>query len=185
MKVLSNIISVLINRTPDFKWVLILILFLPFSSFSQTEPDTVLTIYSSGNIRMNSGYSLKNAELIALMKKCPKALKYMRMAKAKHEAETALIILGTATLIPALYIGIDMQLNNEYDNPSKTTLFYTLAAVGVGLDLIGLIAGSGYKKTKRKAVEQYNDCLKQRGSTTGVRINAGLLKQGIGMTITF
>jgi amino acid permease len=167
------------------KWLYILILILPFTCFSQTEPDSVLTIYPGGNVRMNAGNSLKNVELIAMMKNCPKALSYMRIAKAKQEAETALIILGTATLLPALYIGIDMQLNNEYDNPSKTTLFYTLAGVGIGLDIIGLIIGSGYKKTKRKAVESFNNCLKNNQPVTSIRFKVGTSPNGVGLALLF
>ena len=120
-----------------------------------------------------------------MMKSCPEALPYMQKAKSRSSAQSILITAGTIVLIPTIIYGTAIQLNTNTPSHTAYTVFFTLAGIGITLDVIGLIAGSGYKKNKSKAVELYNDCLRTRQATSRIHLNLGPTTHGIGLAFNF
>jgi archaellum biogenesis protein FlaJ (TadC family) len=148
----------------------------------ETVPDSILYFFR-GIVTLKDGTTLKNAQLVEMMKNCPEALTPMKKAKSRSKAQTILVTTGTIVLIPAIIYGTVIQLSPTRPSNASYIAFFVMSGVGLSLDIAGLIAGAGHKKLKSKAVEAYNNCLKNRQATTQLKL--GATTHGVGLTLNF
>jgi hypothetical protein len=106
------------------------------------------------------------------MKGNEEALIFMQKAQDISIASTAVVITGAGIAIGGLVI----------DDISKKLM---VAGVGIGIELIGVFISFGVKKNIVKAVNIYNEDIKNKYKPISYRLKTGITSNGLALILTF
>jgi hypothetical protein len=154
-------------------YLLIILMFLNSSLFGQNISDTIVLTKVHGAKFMQRGKNLTPGNLLQITKLNPEAYKVMHLAKSNDDIAK---IFGYAG---GFMIGwpIGSLIGGREPN-------WTMAILGAGMIVFSIPFIDRYNRNARKAVEIYNDGLKQT-ARNNIEFRFGLTYNGFGISMNF
>jgi hypothetical protein len=150
-----------------------LLLVITYSLNGQDISDTIEVKKAFGVVFLQKGQKLTPGKLLEISSSNPESYKEMKIAKGNYDAGTLFGFAG------GFMVGWPLGTAIAGGEPN-----WTLAAIGAGLIVISIPFSTSYSKHARKAVEIYNNGLKQTGLNS-MEFRLGLTSNGIGLKINF
>ena len=150
-----------------------LLLLMTNCLYGQNISDTIETKNALGVIFLQNGKKLTPRSLLEISSSNAESYQEMKIAKSNYDVGTVFGFAG------GFMVGWPLGTAIGGGEPN-----WTLAAVGVGLIVISIPFSTAYSRHARKAVEIYNNGLKQSG-LNAVEFRLGLTCNGIGLKINF
>ena len=150
-----------------------ILLFMTCYLYAQNISDTIVTKKALGVIFVQNGRNLTPRSLLEITKSNDEAYKEMKIAKNNYDAGQVFGMVG------GFMVGWPIGTAVAGGNPN-----WTLAAAGAGLIIISIPFSSAYSKHAKKAVNIYNNGLKQTG-INAVDFIFGWTGNGIGLRADF
>lgn len=150
-----------------------LLFLMTYCFYGQNISDTIETKNALGVIFLQNGKKLTPRNLLEISSSNAESYKEMKIAKSNYDVGSVFGFAG------GFMVGWPIGTAIGGGEPN-----WTLAVVGAGLIVISIPFSTAYSKHARKAVEIYNNGLKQTGSST-VEFRLGLTFNGVGLKINF
>ena len=154
-------------------YILVVLMLLNSCLFGQNVSDTIVLMNIHGAKFMQHNKALTPGNLLQITKLNPEAYKVMHLAKSNDDLAK---IFGFAG---GFMIGwpIGSLIGGREPN-------WTMAIIGAGMIAISFPFIDGYNRHARKAVEIYNDWLKQTANNK-IEFRLGMTYNGFGISMKF
>jgi len=139
----------------------------------QTISDTIHVKRATGVVFLQNGQRLTPRKLLQITASNPEAHREMKAAKGNYDAGAIFSFAG------GFLVGWPLGTAIGGGDPN-----WTLAAVGAGLIVTSIPFSATYSKQSRKAVEIYNDGLRQAAAGS-VEVRLGRTPNGLGLVVNY
>jgi hypothetical protein len=150
-------------------------LFVAFSVSAQTANDTITVTKLVGGCKFEqNGSLLTYGKMAEMMKSNPEAYSYMQKANGSMGVATVLSFVGG--------FAIGWQLGAAIGGGKPN---WGIAGAGGALIVISIPIASSSSKDAARAVEIYNNAIKESTPKTGYDLKVGLKSSGLALTLNF